>query len=195
MSGLAQYVAEPYTAALSQLAQGIKADVVAMAATAVGRDLLPRVAGRLKAAMASDVMGFEGSGGAAGMARGQSQVELSDERTAEGLHTRLRYTVQASVAGKLGQVGGRMIDAAAKQMADQFFGAFQAHVAPAAASAAPGSAAQSAAKGSSVSFLSDRWFSAEVPKCPCSPEKTCLAKRMGDTWIWQSSQHRFRLAQ
>lgn len=77
-------------------------------------------------------MSFEGSGGAAGMARGQSQVQLSDEDTPQGSHTRLRYTVQASVAGKLGQVGGRMIDAAAKQMADQFFGAFQAHVAPAA---------------------------------------------------------------
>ena len=73
-------------------------------------------------------MSFEGSGGAAGMARGQSQVELSDE----GQHTRLRYTVQASVAGKLGQVGGRMIDAAAKQMADQFFAAFQARIAPSA---------------------------------------------------------------
>jgi carbon monoxide dehydrogenase subunit G len=72
-------------------------------------------------------MSFEGSGGAAGMARGQSQVELTDE----GLHTRLRYTVQASVAGKLGQVGGRMIDAAAKQMADQFFAAFKARIAPA----------------------------------------------------------------
>lgn len=80
-------------------------------------------------------MSFEGSGGAAGMARGQSQVELTDE----GLHTRLRYTVQASVAGKLGQVGGRMIDAAAKQMADQFFAAFQARIAPSADSdPAPG---------------------------------------------------------
>jgi carbon monoxide dehydrogenase subunit G len=75
-------------------------------------------------------MSFEGSGGAAGMARGQSQVQLSDENGPGGAHTRLRYTVQASVAGRLGQVGGRMIDAAAKQMADQFFGAFQAHLAP-----------------------------------------------------------------
>jgi carbon monoxide dehydrogenase subunit G len=65
-------------------------------------------------------MQFEGSGGAAGMARGQSEVELSDEDGG----TRLRYSVQASVGGKLGQVGGRMIDAAAKQMADQFFAAF-----------------------------------------------------------------------
>lgn len=66
------------------------------------------------------VLRFQGSGGAAGMAKGHSNVELSDE--AGG--TRLRYTAQASVGGKLGQVGGRMIDAAAKQMADQFFTAF-----------------------------------------------------------------------
>ena len=75
----------------------------------------------------SCAMTFEGSGGAAGMARGRSQVSLSDE----GESTRLHYTVQASVAGKLGLVGGRMIDGAAKQMADQFFNAFQAHLAPA----------------------------------------------------------------
>jgi hypothetical protein len=75
----------------------------------------------------SCAMTFEGSGGAAGMARGRSQVELSDE----GENTRLRYTVQASVAGKLGLVGGRMIDGAAKQMADQFFNAFQLYLAPA----------------------------------------------------------------
>jgi carbon monoxide dehydrogenase subunit G len=67
---------------------------------------------------------FEGSGGPAGMAKGHSAVSLSDEDGG----TRLRYTVQASVGGKLGQVGGRMIDAAAKQMADQFFTAFNAAV-------------------------------------------------------------------
>jgi uncharacterized protein len=67
---------------------------------------------------------FEGSGGPAGMAKGHSAVSLSDE----GGGTRLNYTVQASVGGKLGQVGGRMIDAAAKQMADQFFATFNAAV-------------------------------------------------------------------
>jgi len=72
---------------------------------------------------------FEGTGGAAGMAKGQSSVSLSDE----GEGTRLRYTAQASVGGKLGQVGGRMIDAAAKQMADQFFEAFQIELTPGAA--------------------------------------------------------------
>jgi carbon monoxide dehydrogenase subunit G len=63
---------------------------------------------------------FEGSGGAAGMAKGHSNVELTDEAG----ETRLRYTAHASIGGKLGQVGGRMIDAASRQMAGQFFTAF-----------------------------------------------------------------------
>jgi carbon monoxide dehydrogenase subunit G len=85
----------------------------------------------------SCLLRFEGSGGAAGMAKGHSNVALSDE--ADG--TRLRYTVNASIGGKLGQVGGRMIDAAAKQMADQFFKAFNQQMNP----PAPGSSQTEAA--------------------------------------------------
>ena len=76
------------------------------------------------------VMGFEGSGGAAGMASGHSQVELHEQDGG----TRLTYTVKASVAGKLGQIGGRMIDASARQLADQFFAALRAHLSPEAVS-------------------------------------------------------------
>lgn len=76
------------------------------------------------------ILSFEGTGGAAGFAKGRSSVSLETEDA----HTRLRYTAQASIGGKLGQVGGRMIDAAAKQMADQFFTAFQAALAATAAS-------------------------------------------------------------
>jgi carbon monoxide dehydrogenase subunit G len=65
---------------------------------------------------------FEGSGGAAGFARGDSEVRLSDE----GAGTRLAYSTTASVGGKLGQIGGRMIDASARQMADKFFNNLQA---------------------------------------------------------------------
>lgn len=121
------------------------------------------------------VLRFQGSGGAAGMAKGHSNVELTDE--AGG--TRLRYTAQAAIGGKLGQVGGRMIDAASKQMADQFFTAFNeqmvgvpvveaveaapAEAAPAAAAAAPQpvfvprtvQAPQPAASGEGVRVL---WF-------------------------------------
>lgn len=89
------------------------------------------------------VLRFQGSGGAAGMAKGHSNVELTDE--AGG--TRLRYTAHASIGGKLGQVGGRMIDAASKQMADQFFTAFNEQMvgAPVAPTVEPETAIQAAA--------------------------------------------------
>jgi len=68
----------------------------------------------------------EGSGGAAGFAKGGAKVNL-DEESAE---TILRYTVQAHVGGKLAQIGSRLIDSVARRMADQFFTRFVAAVAP-----------------------------------------------------------------
>lgn len=91
------------------------------------------------------VMSFEGSGGAAGMASGRSQVSLLPE----GDGTRLAYTVKASVGGKLGQIGGRMMDASAKQLADQFFDRLRAQLEPpAAAQEAPVAADAEAVAGS-----------------------------------------------
>ena len=69
----------------------------------------------------SCVLAFEGSGGAAGMASGQSRVKLDDENGG----TSLTYSVNASVGGKLGQIGGRLIDSSARQLANQFFSAFR----------------------------------------------------------------------
>jgi carbon monoxide dehydrogenase subunit G len=66
-------------------------------------------------------LNFEGSGGSAGFARGSSVITLQ----ALGDATRLDYTAQASVAGKLGQIGGRLMDASARQLADKFFEAFK----------------------------------------------------------------------
>jgi carbon monoxide dehydrogenase subunit G len=65
---------------------------------------------------------FEGAGGAAGFANGRSAVTLTDQ----GSGTKLAYSVQANVGGKLGQIGGRLIDSSAKKMADEFFAAFDA---------------------------------------------------------------------
>lgn len=62
-------------------------------------------------------LNFEGSGGSAGFARGSSVITL----TTAGNDTQLDYTAQATVAGKLGQIGGRLIDASSKQLADKFF--------------------------------------------------------------------------
>ena len=69
-------------------------------------------------------LNFEGSGGAAGFAKGSSVIALTTVPSGTDLH----YTTQASVAGKLGQIGGRLMDASAKQLADRFFAAFKAEV-------------------------------------------------------------------
>ena len=68
---------------------------------------------------------FDGSGGPAGFARGAAQVALTEAAPAQ---TRLAYTVDAQVGGKLAQVGSRLIDAASAAMADQFFAAFEERV-------------------------------------------------------------------
>lgn len=58
----AHYVAETFAPAVADLAKALGASFVGMASTAVGKDLMPRVAARLQAGMASDVMAFGGSG-------------------------------------------------------------------------------------------------------------------------------------
>ena len=64
----------------------------------------------------------EGEGGVAGFAKGDAEVVL----TPEGTGTVLSYTAKASVGGKLAQIGQRLIDGAAKQIADDFFKRFAA---------------------------------------------------------------------
>jgi carbon monoxide dehydrogenase subunit G len=62
-------------------------------------------------------LAFEGQGGAAGFAKGAARVKLSPE----GSQTKLAYEVKANVGGKLAQIGSRLVDAAAKKVADEFF--------------------------------------------------------------------------
>ena len=66
----------------------------------------------------------EGNGGVAGYAKGGAAVRLSDE----GAGTLMKYEVRADVGGKLAQLGGRLIDATAKRLADEFFGKFTARL-------------------------------------------------------------------
>jgi carbon monoxide dehydrogenase subunit G len=66
----------------------------------------------------------EGTGGAMGFAKGGADVALAETGPAE---TVLSYNVKAQVGGKIAQLGGRLIDSTAKQMADQFFNRFSAH--------------------------------------------------------------------
>ena len=63
---------------------------------------------------------FEGQGGVAGFAKGEAGVAL----TPEGTNTRLTYNAKAAIGGKLAQVGARLIDGVARQLAGKFFEAF-----------------------------------------------------------------------
>lgn len=64
---------------------------------------------------------FSGQGGAVGNGRGDAHVSL----TSTGSNTTLlSYSVNASVSGKLAQVGARLIDMAAQKMAAEFFNSF-----------------------------------------------------------------------
>jgi carbon monoxide dehydrogenase subunit G len=73
------------------------------------------------------VLKGEGQGGVAGFAKGNAEVLLTP---AEG-GTQLAYTAKANVGGKLAQIGQRLIDGAAKQIADDFFKRFSAALTPA----------------------------------------------------------------
>ena len=66
----------------------------------------------------------EGKGGPAGFAKGGARVTLAPD----GKGTLLTYVVDASVGGKIAQLGSRIIDGLAKKMADQFFEKFAEHV-------------------------------------------------------------------
>lgn len=66
----------------------------------------------------------KGNGGIAGFGKGSAQMTL---RT-EGDQTILTYTAQASVGGKIAQIGARLVDSTAKKLADEFFKRFVAYM-------------------------------------------------------------------
>jgi carbon monoxide dehydrogenase subunit G len=67
----------------------------------------------------------EGQGGAAGFGKGGAKVSLTD---GDG-GTILRYEANASVGGKMAQIGSRVVEGVAKKMADDFFTTFVEQVA------------------------------------------------------------------
>jgi len=61
-SVLQHYLAESYAPVVADVARAVKASYVGAAATAFGKDLLPRAAARLGAATATEVLSFGGEG-------------------------------------------------------------------------------------------------------------------------------------
>jgi carbon monoxide dehydrogenase subunit G len=68
----------------------------------------------------------QGEGGVAGFAKGGANVKLVPKDGG----TLLSYTVEAQIGGKLAQLGQRLINGAAKKVADDFFGNFAKAVNP-----------------------------------------------------------------
>ncbi len=72
----------------------------------------------------SYTIGFDGQGGAAGFGKGTAKVVLTPN---EG-GCELSYTVHAQVGGKIAQLGQRLVDGAARGMAEDFFSRFDAEM-------------------------------------------------------------------
>lgn len=100
---------------------------------------------------ASYTIGGEGNGGAMGFAKGGADVALEEQGPTTTL---LRYNVKAQVGGKMAQLGARLIDSTAKQMADQFFDRFAAIVSTP-AEAAPAAIAGQAPRSEAAAAMAD----------------------------------------
>ena len=66
-----------------------------------------------------------GEGGIAGFGKMTAEVQLADAEDG----TLLTYRSEASVGGKLAQIGSRLVSSVANKLADQFFQRFNANVA------------------------------------------------------------------
>lgn len=112
----------------------------------------------------SYTISFEGQGGAAGFGKGSSDVSLEPE----GEATRLRYSAKAQVGGRMAQIGSRLVDAAARKLADDFFTAFEQRLRPAAVEAPAEGAVEAAA--------------APARAVPAAPESASRDAEIGKLW-------------
>ena len=103
----------------------------------------------------------EGTGGAAGFAKGGARVRLAEDDGG----TLLSYEVEAMVGGKLAQVGSRLVDGTARKFADDFFARF-AEAMGAAEAPAPEAPPQ------------------PPPKVPAAPADAPAAAGGIPRWVW-----------
>jgi hypothetical protein len=69
-------------------------------------------------------LNFDAQGGVAGFGKGESSVQIKPLDKGCELH----YSVHSSVGGKIAQLGQRLIDGVAKNMAEDFFKRFEAEL-------------------------------------------------------------------
>tara|TARA_R110002096_G_scaffold194848_14_gene377428 strand:- start:262 stop:879 length:618 start_codon:yes stop_codon:yes gene_type:complete len=111
----------------------------------------------------------EGTGGAAGFAKGGANVHLAED----GNETVLTYDANASVGGKLAQIGSRLIDGTARKMADEFFAKFSAIVAERNGGGKGDSEAEAVAESGGATAVQ-----------PAQAPSTAPAQRGMPQWVW-----------
>jgi uncharacterized protein len=111
----------------------------------------------------------EGTGGAAGFAKGGATVKLADDGAGG---TVLSYQAEAQVGGKLAQIGSRLIDGVARKMADDFFGRFSAAV------ATPPAAATEAAIPAAAAVTADSAARPETVARASTPSEAAAAQSL-----------------
>lgn len=131
----------------------------------------------------SYTIAFEGQGGAAGFGKGNSKVTLVPR---EG-GCELQYTVNAQVGGKIAQLGQRLIDGAAKSMAEDFFKRFDAEMKkqyPDAYAARDDAEAQAKAEESFAPTVAITGGAAGAAAAPTAAEEMPPARSGVPPWVW-----------
>lgn len=123
----------------------------------------------------------EAQGGvAAGFGKGSAKVALTD---AENGGTRLTYTVNAQVGGKLAQIGARLIDGVAAKMAEEFFTKFNQLVAGPSAGGNTTEAAKDPAVAEPVS-ASASLEATPKPSSSVAPQPETTVTGGIPSWLW-----------
>lgn len=131
----------------------------------------------------------KGQGGAAGFASGGANVKLEPKDGG----TLLSYDVDATVGGKIAQLGARLIDATAASQANQFFDRFAAEMAPAPAAAATSTPSSDAppTQPASATVPVRRSIEAETEPASARGAPSVLTRpsmpvpaKAGFSWIW-----------
>ena len=119
----------------------------------------------------------EGQGGVAGFGKGSAVVRLADDPGG----TRLTYSADASVGGKLAQIGSRLVEATARKLSDEFFTRFAAEFPPAAA--APADIVE-AVSGDATTVALPEADAARPMGSPPGPTASATEPTRLSPWIW-----------
>lgn len=114
----------------------------------------------------------EGKGGAAGFGKGGADISLSDADDG----TLLKYDVNASVGGKMAQIGSRLIDSTAKKLAREFFSKFNELVS---ASEEAGDTHSEIPEEMPAAIIQDTAGKADEPKPEASASSTSNEQQSG----------------